>query len=83
MERHDDLDDKVQAAAEEMEAELADMEHRSDEVGEEIDDARSDWEAKQADDSVPGAEPRDAEDAGGDVAGDWEGEGPAADKAGQ
>jgi hypothetical protein len=83
MEREDEVDDKVQAAAEGMEAELADMEHRSEEVGAEIDAARSDWERKREDSSVPGAEPPDEEDAGGEIAGDWEGEGPAADEGGQ
>jgi hypothetical protein len=35
------------------ERELADMEERSQRVGEEIDEARKDWEAKVADGSVP------------------------------
>jgi hypothetical protein len=42
-----------QAAA--AERELAEMEERSARVGEHIDDARSDWEAKLADPAVPGA----------------------------
>jgi hypothetical protein len=83
MERQDESPDEVQAAASEMEAALDDMEHRSEEVAEDIDDARSDWEAKRKDASVPGAEPPEEEDAGGEVAGDWEGQGPAADDAGQ
>ena len=37
------------------ERELADMEERSERVGEQIDEARADWKAKQADDAVPGA----------------------------
>jgi hypothetical protein len=37
------------------ERELADMEERSERVGEHIDEARKDWEAKVADDAVPGA----------------------------
>lgn len=37
------------------ERELADMEERSERVGDHIDDARKDWEAKQSDPSVPGA----------------------------
>jgi hypothetical protein len=41
--------------AEAAERELADMEERSERVGEHIDAARKDWEAKQADPSVPGA----------------------------
>jgi hypothetical protein len=83
MERRDELDDRVQAAAEEMEEDLREMEHHSEEVGGDIDEARSDWEHKQDDPSVPGAEPEDEEQAGGEVAGDWEGEGPAADEGGQ
>jgi hypothetical protein len=41
--------------AEAAERELADMEERSERVGEHIADARKDWEAKVADPSVPGA----------------------------
>ena len=46
------------------ERELADMEERSERVGEHIDAARKDWEAKLADQSVPGAagDPPDADD---------------------
>jgi hypothetical protein len=41
--------------AEAAERELADMEERSERVGEHIDAARKDWESKQADPGVPGA----------------------------
>ncbi len=41
--------------AEAAERELADMEQRSERVGEQIEDARKDWEAKLADPDVPGA----------------------------
>ncbi len=41
--------------AEAAERELADMEQRSERVGEHIEDARKDWEAKLADPGVPGA----------------------------
>lgn len=41
--------------AEAAERELADMEERSQRVGEHIDEARKDWDAKVADESVPGA----------------------------
>jgi YihY family inner membrane protein len=41
--------------AEAAERELADMEERSERVGEHIDEARKDWKAKVADPSVPGA----------------------------
>ncbi len=41
--------------AEAAERDLADMQERSERVGEHIDDARKDWEAKIADPAVPGA----------------------------
>ena len=40
-----------------LEREADDMEERSDKVGKQIDEARSDWEAKQSDSNVPGAHP--------------------------
>jgi hypothetical protein len=42
------------------------MEKRSDELGEHIDEARQDWEARKADPSVPGAagDPDRAEEGG-------------------
>jgi hypothetical protein len=48
------------------ERELADMEERSERVGEHIDEARKDWEAKAADEDVPGAvgDPDRAEEGG-------------------
>jgi hypothetical protein len=48
------------------ERELADMEERSERVGEHIDEARKDWDAKVADPGVPGAagEPDRAEEGG-------------------
>jgi hypothetical protein len=48
------------------ERELADMEKRSERVGEHIDEARKDWDAKVADPSVPGAggDPDRAEEGG-------------------
>ena len=48
------------------ERELADMEERSDRVGEHIEAARKDWEAKKADPAVPGAagDPDRAEEGG-------------------
>lgn len=83
MERRDNLDDQVQAAAEGMQTELEKLEAHSESVGDHIDETRSEWEAKRRDPSVPGAEPREEAEAGGNMAGDWEGEGPAADEAGQ
>jgi hypothetical protein len=52
--------------AEAAERELADMEERSERVGEHIDEARKDWQAKVADDAVPGAsgDPDRAEEGG-------------------
>jgi hypothetical protein len=41
--------------AEAAERELEDMERRSERVGEHIEDARKDWEAKVSDPAVPGA----------------------------
>jgi hypothetical protein len=48
------------------ERELADMEERSERVGEHIEEARKDWEAKVADPGVPGAagDPDRAEEGG-------------------
>ena len=50
------------------ERELADMEERSQRVGEHIDELRKDWDAKVADPSVPGAggEPDDAAERSGE-----------------
>ena len=42
--------------AERLEREADDMEHRGRQVDEDIEAAREDWERKQLDDSVPGAE---------------------------
>jgi hypothetical protein len=83
MEREDNLEDKVQQAAEEMEAGLEKLEQREAELDADIEDTDAEWRRKQADSQVPGAEPDEAKDAAEEVAGDWEGEGPAADKAGQ
>jgi hypothetical protein len=48
--------------AEEMEQDAQRMEHESDRVGEHIDDARKEWEAKEQDSSVPGAQPDEDEE---------------------
>ena len=50
--------------ADRLERELDDLEEQGDRVEEHIGDARSDWESKKADDSVPGAagEPSEVED---------------------
>ena len=41
--------------AEDAEARLEELERESDELGEEVERARADWEAKKADPAVPGA----------------------------
>jgi hypothetical protein len=79
MERPDD----VEAAAAGVESDIADLERRSSRVDEHIDEARQDWRRKQQDPGVPGAEPSHNDEAGGDVAGDWSGEGKSASDAGQ
>ena len=61
-----DPEQQVEQEAERAERELAEMEERSERVGEHIEEARKDWEAKVADDSVPGAagNPERAEEGG-------------------
>jgi hypothetical protein len=48
--------------AERMEHDAERMEHESDRVGDHIDEARKDWEAKEQDPSVPGALPDEGEE---------------------
>jgi hypothetical protein len=43
--------------AQRMERDADRLEEESDRVGDHIDDARGDWEAKEQDPSVPGAQP--------------------------
>jgi hypothetical protein len=43
--------------AERMEHDAERMEHESERVGDHIEEARRDWEAKEQDESVPGAQP--------------------------
>jgi hypothetical protein len=45
-----------------LEREADRMEHESERVGEDIDDARRDWEAKERDRRVPGAQPGPGEE---------------------
>ena len=65
-EEHEDHQAPVEAKVGEAERDLADLERRSEELGEQIDDTRSDWEGKKADPSVPGAggDPEHAEQGG-------------------
>ena len=44
--------------------ELERLDEHSDEVGERIDDARRDWEAKEDDPAVPGAQPDPGDEKG-------------------
>jgi hypothetical protein len=43
--------------AEQMEQDAERMEHHSDQLGDRIDDVKEDWERKEDDASVPGAQP--------------------------
>lgn len=45
----------VEEKVDEAESDLSDLERRAEELGEQIDDTRGDWEDKKADPSVPGA----------------------------
>jgi hypothetical protein len=83
-ENREEADAEVREAQEEMERQADELERRTEELGEHVDEAKADWKRKRADSAVPGANPPAPEDAdGGEVAGDWKGEGPAAGKAGQ
>jgi chromosome segregation ATPase len=48
--------------AERMEQEADKLEQELDRVGDEIDDARQEWEAKEEDPAVPGAQPGPGEE---------------------
>ena len=50
------MEEDFRDQADQAEHELADMERRRDRLGEEIETVKRDWEARKADDSVPGAE---------------------------
>ncbi len=43
--------------AEELEREVDELDEQSERVGEHIEEARSDWEAKEDDPTIPGAQP--------------------------
>ena len=74
---------RIEEAERDMASDVREMESRASELGEDVEDLKSEWRRKQDDPSVPGAEPTGEEEAGGEVAGDWQGEGPAATEAGQ
>jgi hypothetical protein len=83
-ENREEADAEVREAEGQMERQADELERRNEELGEHVDETKSEWQRKRADSSVPGANPPAPEEGGGDgVAGDWEGEGPAADQAGQ
>jgi hypothetical protein len=76
----------VRSGIEDMEAGVDELAERSREVKDQIADVRSDWKAKRADDSVPGAEPAgedDAEAVEGDPADSAEEGGAAASASGE
>lgn len=49
-------------AADRLAREADRMQHRSDELGEEIEHARSDWQRKRASEDVPGAPPLESQE---------------------
>ena len=51
--------------ADRMEEDADKLEQHSDQLGERIDDIRDDWERKEQDDSVPGAQPEADEETAG------------------
>jgi hypothetical protein len=71
--------------ADAVERELDDMEERSERVGEHIDEARKDWEAKVVDESVPGAggDPDRAEEGGRHPETDYPAKGSSEDADGE
>ncbi len=50
--------------ADRLEQELDDLEERSGRVEEHIEEAREDWESKEEDSSIPGAQPDEGEEDG-------------------
>jgi hypothetical protein len=83
-ENREAADAEAREAQEQMERQAHELERRTEELGEHVDETKAEWKRKRADASVPGANPPGPEEAdGGEVAGDWEGEAQAADEAGQ
>jgi len=61
---HDHRDsEKLDEAIEDMTSDAGEMQERSEELGKNIEEARSDWHSKQQDAGVPGAQPRVDEEA--------------------
>ena len=50
-------DEKLDEAVEKMGADINEMQARSTELGNHIEKTRSDWQSKQQDNAVPGAQP--------------------------
>lgn len=76
MEEHDDRADQLERQGD-------DLEEQSGRLRREVEDVRTDWEAKKGDGSLPGAQPADddqptspTEEATGERDADVEGEGP-------
>jgi hypothetical protein len=57
MEHDPEVDEELDAAIEDMQSDVDEMEQRSQTLGDHIDETSSAWRSKQQDDSVPGAEP--------------------------
>jgi hypothetical protein len=69
MSERDTHDDDPDRLADELEHGADQLQDKAEALGDEIDDARQDWEAKRRSNSVPGAEPMPADsdrDAPGD-----------------
>jgi len=49
--------EKLDEAIEDMELDAKEMQERSEELADRAEKVKSDWRAKQADESVPGAQP--------------------------
>jgi hypothetical protein len=59
---HEKRADRMEREADRMEHEADRMEEESERVGEDIEDAREEWEAKERDPAVPGAQPGPGEE---------------------
>src|SRR5688500_11471168 len=77
------MSEEHERQAEAAERELEDMEERSGRVGEHIEEARKDWDAKVADPAVPGAggDPDRAEEGGRHPETDYPAKGSSAEAA--
>jgi hypothetical protein len=57
MEQDQPDDEKLDEAVQDRQSDVEEMQQRSKELGDRIEEARSDWHSKQRDDAVPGAQP--------------------------